>query len=442
MVAFFSISRKSLFNTTVTRYTRLLSTQSDPMVLERLHGKDKGIVLFRMNRPQTKNAISQLFLKQLWRSLTEVKFDKDARVIIIKSDVPGAFCTGADLKERKTMAVDEVPKFVDSLRSSFNEIERLPQPVIAAIDGFALGGGLEMALSCDIRVASAISKLGLTETKLAIMPGAGGTQRLARVVGPSLAKELIFTGRIVSAEDALRFGMINHCTQGDSYEKALEIAREIIARGPVAVRMAKLAINVGSQMDLNSGMVIEQQCYAQRLPYNKNFFLRSMHLSALLRVQKWDVMVSVVLWRPPIIAPPMTTTEQTLLAKRTALEFEGKDLSELDGQIGVSNAVRIDEWTKKAEQLNTQYHLSEPRMFQSSDERSLMRELDRKLVLIVKQRFGDDKYVSPWILPQMKNKSGESLRQIADFRWTTREEFWAAVPCTKYKNSVKTAFLE
>lgn len=243
-----------------------MASQPDPFVMETLTGEDEGIVLFRMNRPQTKNAISKLFLEQFRASIAAVKFNKSARVVILKSDVEGAFCTGADLKERKSMPVEEVPKFVDSLRSSFTELEFLPQPVIAAIDGYALGGGLEMALACDIRVASANAKLGLTETRLAIIPGAGGTQRLTRAVGPAMAKELIFTGRMISGEEACRIGLVNHCTKTDAFTKALEIAREIVPRGPVAVRLAKIAIDAGSGMDLNSGLVVEQQCYAQVIP--------------------------------------------------------------------------------------------------------------------------------------------------------------------------------
>ncbi|PIO63510.1 enoyl-CoA hydratase/isomerase family protein [Teladorsagia circumcincta] len=110
------------------------------------------------------------------------------------------------------------------------------------------------------------AKIGLTETRLAIIPGAGGTQRLTRAVGPSMAKELIFTGRMISGEEACRIGLVNHCTKTDAFSKAMEIAREIVPRGPVAVRLAKVAIDAGSGMDLNSGLVVEQQCYAQVIP--------------------------------------------------------------------------------------------------------------------------------------------------------------------------------
>ncbi|KJH43066.1 putative 3-hydroxybutyryl-CoA dehydratase [Dictyocaulus viviparus] len=246
-------------------FSRLLSKHNNPFTIDRLSGKDQGIVIFSMNYPQTKNAISRLFLQQLRLRdcITAVKLDKSVRVVVLKSDVEGAFCTGADLKERKSMTADEVPIFVDLLRSSFSELETLPQPVIAAIDGYALGGGLELALACDIRVASAGAKIGLIETKLAIIPGAGGTQRLTRAVGLSMAKELIFTGRIINGEEASRIGLVNHCTQSDAFTKAMDIAREILPKGPIAIRLAKTAICLGSDMSLDCGLVVEQQCYAQ-----------------------------------------------------------------------------------------------------------------------------------------------------------------------------------
>ncbi|KAK6035161.1 enoyl-CoA hydratase/isomerase family protein [Cooperia oncophora] len=208
---------------------RAMASQPDPFVMETLSGSDEGIVLFRMNRPQTKNAISKLFLEQLRESISSVKFNKNARVIILKSDVEGAFCTGADLKERKSMPVEDVPKFVDSLRSSF----------------------------------TSSAKIGLTETRLAIIPGAGGTQRLTRAVGPSMAKELIFTGRMISGEEACRIGLVNHCTKSDAFSKAYGNRTRNRSQ---AVRLAKIAIDTGSGMDLSSGLVVEQQCYAQVIP--------------------------------------------------------------------------------------------------------------------------------------------------------------------------------
>ncbi|CAB4060934.1 AUH [Lepeophtheirus salmonis] len=140
-----------------------------------------------------------------------------------------------------------------------------------SLDGPALGGGLEMALACDIRTASKEAKMGLVETKLAIIPGAGGTQRLPRLVGPSKAKELMFTAKIFSGEEAERIGVVNHAVPQNSkgnaaFEKALEIAKEIIPNGPIGVKMSKVAVNKGMDVDLGSGLAIEEACYAQVIP--------------------------------------------------------------------------------------------------------------------------------------------------------------------------------
>jgi methylglutaconyl-CoA hydratase len=144
-------------------------------------------------------------------------------------------------------------------------------PVISALDGSALGGGLELALACDIRTTTNKTKMGLVETKLAIMPGAGGTQRLPRLINPSVAKELIFTGRIFNGEDALKMGIVNYCVeQNDSfdaaYQKALKLAQEIIPNGPIGIKMSKRSINKGSEVDLSTGYAIEEACYAQLIP--------------------------------------------------------------------------------------------------------------------------------------------------------------------------------
>lgn len=142
---------------------------------------------------------------------------------------------------------------------------------ILAIDGVALGGGLELALACDLRTVASKTKLGLVETKLAIMPGAGGTQRLPRLINLALAKELIFTGRIFDGEAAVKMGICNYNVpqnekQNAAYLRALKLAEEILPNGPVGVRMAKRSINKGSQCDLNTGYAIEEACYAQVIP--------------------------------------------------------------------------------------------------------------------------------------------------------------------------------
>ncbi|KAI9351385.1 ClpP/crotonase-like domain-containing protein [Obelidium mucronatum] len=205
-------------------------------------------------------------MSQFRRGLAELRFDETVRVVVLRSAVDKVFCAGADLKERAQMDAKEVSVFVHGLRSAFSEVETLPVPTIAAIDGAALGGGLEVALAADIRVAGAGARLGLPETKLAIIPGAGGTQRLPRLIGASRAKELIFTGRVLDNKAAFSIGLVNHAVDGVAFEKAIEIAREILPAGPVATRMAKLAIDKGVQVDIASGMAIEQGCYAQIIP--------------------------------------------------------------------------------------------------------------------------------------------------------------------------------
>ena len=241
------------------------------LVVEYLEEDDHGIVVFGINRPKAMNALSKNLVKNLSSAIDAVKFDKNVRVLIIRSHAKGAFCAGADLKERAKMSPAEVGPFVSKGREIIGAWDKLPMPVIAAIDGVALGGGLEMALACDLRVASDNAKLGLTETRLAIIPGGGGTQRLPRLVGQGLAKELIYTARILSGRDAANIGLVNHCVdqneEGDAaYLRSLQLAREILPNGPVGVAMAKMAINKGSEVDLASGLSFEEAAYAQVIP--------------------------------------------------------------------------------------------------------------------------------------------------------------------------------
>lgn len=247
-----------------------LSTQSQTTPLcyvEKLEDKDKGIAVLNLNRPVAKNAISVEFLKQFGDSLNLVRYDPEIRVLVIRSFVDRVFCAGADLKERSAMSPQQVVQFLNELRATFCNLETLPQPTIASIDGAALGGGFELALCCDMRVAGKDAKIGLPETKLAIIPGAGGTQRLSRIIGISKAKELIFTARVLDSESALKAGILNsNCNDKSSYNLALNLAREILPQGPVAIRMAKLAIDRGFQLDKNSGLDVEQLCYAQVIP--------------------------------------------------------------------------------------------------------------------------------------------------------------------------------
>jgi len=244
---------------------------SKDLVVERLEGENAGIVVFGINRPKAMNALSKNLVTEMEAAVNAVKFDKSVRVLVLRSHAKGAFCAGADLKERAKMTPDEVGPFVARGREIIGAWEKLPMPVIAALDGVALGGGLEMALACDLRVASSDARMGLTETRLAIIPGGGGTQRLPRVIGPARARELIYTARVLKGQEAAELGLVNHCVEQNSdgdaaYQRSLQLAREILPNGPVGVAMAKVAINKGSEVDLASGLGFEEACYAQVIP--------------------------------------------------------------------------------------------------------------------------------------------------------------------------------
>lgn len=261
-----------LFNNKCLNAIRLFSTVTYENVnLERLKGKDKGIFCLAINRPTVKNAVNRNTIKELSHVLDYINSADDVRVLIFRSLAPGVFCSGADLKERSTLSEKQTSETSTSFRALTSQLESIQIPVVAAIDGLALGGGFEIALACDIRIAATNAKLGLVETKWAILPGAGGTQRLPRIAGPSIAKELIFTARVITSKDAERYGIVNHVVEQNesstaAFEKALQIAREIIPNGPVGVKMAKMAINKGLEVDISSGCAVEGFCYAQIIP--------------------------------------------------------------------------------------------------------------------------------------------------------------------------------
>uniref|UniRef100_A0A4W2DJA1 Enoyl-CoA hydratase domain containing 2 n=1 Tax=Bos indicus x Bos taurus TaxID=30522 RepID=A0A4W2DJA1_BOBOX len=219
-----------------------------------LAGPDQGIAEILMNRPSARNALGNVFVSQLLEALAELREDRQVRVLIFRSGVKGVFCAGADLKEREQMSEAEVGLFVQRLRGLMTEIAAFPAPTIAAMDGFALGGGLELALACDLRVAASSAVMGLIETTRGLLPGAGGTQRLPRCLGVALAKELIFTGRRLSGAQAQALGLVNHAVaqneEGNAaYHRARALAQEILP-----------------QVDIASGMAIEGICYAQNIP--------------------------------------------------------------------------------------------------------------------------------------------------------------------------------
>lgn len=237
---------------------------TDKLLLEE---KKDGVALLTLNRPQVMNAFNFAMLHALADAVEALRFDATTRVVVVTGAGDRAFCAGADLKERATLAEDQVKTFIYTIRNLFNQIELLNKPVIAAVNGIALGGGTELALASDIRIASINATLGLTETRLAIIPGAGGTQRLPRLVGKGKAKELIFTGRRVKAEEALSIGLANKVCQPDELlDECRQMAAMICEAGPVAVEQAKYAINYGLETDLQTGLAIESNAYWVTIP--------------------------------------------------------------------------------------------------------------------------------------------------------------------------------
>ncbi len=234
-----------------------------PLVLEDRSGQTRILTL---NRPEVMNSFNFALLRELKEKVEIFQWDPEVRVIII-TGAGKAFCAGADLKERATMPEDQVRKFIFTLRSLFTFIELMNKPVIAAVNGIALGGGTELALACDIRIASESATMGLTETRLAIIPGGGGTQRLPRIVGKGKAKELIFTGRRVDAKEALEIGLVNKVAPaGKLIDECLEMAAMICEAGPIAITQAKYAVNYGCEVDLHSGLAIESNAYWVTIP--------------------------------------------------------------------------------------------------------------------------------------------------------------------------------
>lgn len=229
--------------------------------------KRDGILTVTINRPDRMNALDRRTLRKGAELIERIHYDKDTRVVIITGAGDRAFCAGADLKERATMNQMEVRQYILMIKNTLNSLENLNKPVIGVINGVALGGGLEFALSCDIRIASPNARLGLTETSLAIIPGAGGTQRLPRLIGRGRAKEMIFTAKIIDAETALNYGLINHIApEGKLMEMAYEIAEAIKANGPLAIEQAKIAVNRGMETDIESGLKIESDAYEKLIP--------------------------------------------------------------------------------------------------------------------------------------------------------------------------------
>ncbi|MBC8132036.1 MAG: enoyl-CoA hydratase/isomerase family protein [Deltaproteobacteria bacterium] len=218
-------------------------------------------VWLTLSRPEAANALSKGLVDDLSAAVGVVSTDTSVRVVVI-TGAGKTFCAGADLKERLAMTVDETRAFLDELGGLLSSLSALPCPVIAALNGSAFGGGLELALACDLRVAAEGITMGLVEVRLGIIPGAGGTQRLARIVGVSRAKELILTGRRFDARAAYDLGVVSAVVPAVDLEgRVSALVDEIAAGAPLAVAQAKAAIDGGIALTLGGGLALERRCY-------------------------------------------------------------------------------------------------------------------------------------------------------------------------------------
>jgi enoyl-CoA hydratase len=226
-----------------------------------------GIAYVTINRPEVLNCFNYETLVELGDIVEGLYSNHEARVIIFTGSGDKAFSAGADLKERHSLSESEVRRNVSKIRDVFQSIANLPQPTIAAINGFAFGGGFEMVLACDFRISVEQATMGLTEVSWGIIPGAGGTQRLTRLIGEMKAKELIFTARKISAYEAYHSGILTKVVSQNSLIASCEkLASDILQNAPIAVRQAKLAIQLGAEVDIITGLEIEAKAYEVTIP--------------------------------------------------------------------------------------------------------------------------------------------------------------------------------
>lgn len=228
-----------------------------------LYDVEEGLATITFNRPKVLNALNSELLDEFSSALEQISGDEDIRVLILTGAGEKAFVAGADIKELNTLNALSAKLFSRKGLAIINKIQELPIPVIAAVNGFALGGGTEIALACDFIFASEKATFGQPEINLGLIPGFGGTQRLPRLVGINMAKELIFTGRMVPAEEALRIGLINRiCRPEELIEEVRKTAAGMAQKGKVSLQAAKQAINRGLNVDLATGCNIETDAFA------------------------------------------------------------------------------------------------------------------------------------------------------------------------------------
>ncbi len=226
-----------------------------------LYEKREGIATITINRPKV-NALNKQAIQEISARLDDAEQDEEVKVVVITGAGDRAFCAGLDLNAVRGMHTIEAMNFTVFGQRLTKKIEELRKPVIAAINGYALGGGLELAMSCDLRIASENAKLGQTELNVGLIPGWGGTQRLPRLVGRGIAKELIFTGKMIDAKTAKQLGLLSDVVPPDKLKSAVkDLANELMAKPSVGLQMTKQLINNSIEMDLTKGLLQEAEAF-------------------------------------------------------------------------------------------------------------------------------------------------------------------------------------
>ena len=216
----------------------------------------ESIATLTVDRPTVKNALDLATVKEIHQALDELAVNSEVGVVIITGAGETSFVSGADINDIRARSREDGLAAINS--SLFAKIDKFPKPVIAAVNGFALGGGCELALACEIRVAADTAKFGQPELGLGIIPGAGATQRLPRIVGLGWAKHLVLSGDIIDAKQALEIGLVTAVMPASQLQvRARELAKKILRQGPLAARLAKLSLNASARVDLDSGLLIE-----------------------------------------------------------------------------------------------------------------------------------------------------------------------------------------
>jgi enoyl-CoA hydratase len=225
-----------------------------------IYEKSEGMATITLNRPEALNAFSKEVVDEVLQAIEDIKADESTHVVVLTGAGEKAFSAGADIKAMKGMNALKARELSLLGEKLCGSLENLEKPVIAALNGYALGGGLEVAMSCDLRIASENSRVGQTEINIGLIPGWGGTQRLTRLVGTGKAKEMVYTGRIIDAKTAEQLGIVNMVVPADKFKETVrQFALELASKAPVAVKVAKALINKGAETSLDAALALERE---------------------------------------------------------------------------------------------------------------------------------------------------------------------------------------